>query len=128
MPITSTAPGLTEDLGGRMRRYWLFMGMRVACMALLFVVPRQWWWLCIVGALVSPLLAVLVANAGREGGGRTPAEHAGQDLVVLDRSAPPGAAGSGAPGSGEPGAADAGARTTPRRAPTYHVRPGEFLR
>ena len=109
--ITAAAPSLHDDLGGRMRRYWLLMGLRVAFLASMAVVPRQWWWLCIVCALTAPLLAVLVANAGREGGGPTPAEHAGQGLVRLD------APDDGPEQTGEP-----------RRRPTYHVRPGEFLR
>lgn len=93
-----------------MRRYWLLMGLRVLCLALLFVVPRVWWWACILGALTAPLLAVLVANAGREGGGATSAERSGKDLVVLD-------------GHAHEPRSDHG-----RPAPVYRVRPGEFLR
>ncbi|MGC5629757.1 DUF3099 domain-containing protein [Georgenia sp. Z1344] len=108
--ITGAAPSLQEDLSGRMRRYWLLMGVRIACLASLVVVPRQWWWVSIGLALAAPLLAVLVANSGREGGGPS-AGRTGRELVTLqpdDDAASP--------------SADA------RRAPTYHVRPGEFLR
>ncbi|MHB1062997.1 MAG: DUF3099 domain-containing protein [Georgenia sp.] len=64
--ITSVRRALSEDVHDRTVRYLVSMGIRTACLLLLFVVPYPWLWLCVVGAAVLPLLAVLVANAGRE--------------------------------------------------------------
>jgi len=51
-------------------RYLISMGIRTACFLLLWVVPGPWKWVCVAGAVVLPLFAVLLANAGRE---RSPA-------------------------------------------------------
>jgi hypothetical protein len=110
--ITDAAPSLTDDVAGRMRRYWLLMGLRVLFLLLLFVVPRQWWWLCILGALVAPLLAVMVANSGREGG--SPAAARGSTDLV--------------PYTPTPDDDATGPQVPPGPAATFHVRPGEYLR
>lgn len=64
--ITSVRRALAEDVHDRTIRYLVSMGIRTGCILLLFVVPGPWKWLCLVGAVLLPLLAVLVANAGRE--------------------------------------------------------------
>jgi hypothetical protein len=64
--ITSAPRALAEDVHDRTVRYLISMGIRTACFLLLLVVPGPWKWVCVVGAVVLPLVAVLVANAGRE--------------------------------------------------------------
>lgn len=64
--ITSVRRALNEDVHDRTVRYLVSMGIRTACLLLLLVVPYPWLWLCVAGAAVLPLLAVMVANAGRE--------------------------------------------------------------
>jgi hypothetical protein len=68
--ITSAPRALADDVHDRTVRYLVSMGIRTACFLLLLVVPGPWKWACVVGAVVLPLVAVLVANAGRE---RSPA-------------------------------------------------------
>lgn len=64
--ITSVRRALSEDIDARMRRYAFSMTVRTACILAAIVVPSPWQWVCLAGAVVIPLIAVLVANAGRE--------------------------------------------------------------
>jgi hypothetical protein len=63
--ITSAPRALAEDVHARTVRYLISMGLRTACFLLILVVPGPWKWVCVVGALVLPGVAVLMANAGR---------------------------------------------------------------
>lgn len=83
--ITSVRRALAEDVHDRTVRYLVSMGIRTACLLLLLVVPYPWLWLCVVGAAVLPLLAVMVANAGRER-----AEEADSPFVPPDPAGPAG--------------------------------------
>jgi hypothetical protein len=68
--ITGVAAGREADLRSRMRRYTIGMTLRTICFV--GAVLAQGWlrWTFVAGALVLPYVAVLIANAGRESGGR----------------------------------------------------------
>jgi hypothetical protein len=53
-------------------RYLLSMGIRVVCIVLAVMVSGPLRWVFIVGAIVLPYVAVLIANAGREASGQGP--------------------------------------------------------
>lgn len=65
--ITGVPRGLTDDVRHREIRYLISMGIRTACLILAVLAPypplRV---LFVIGALVLPYIAVVVANAGRE--------------------------------------------------------------
>jgi Protein of unknown function (DUF3099) len=64
--ITSARRGIRDDVDGRTRRYLFSMGVRTACF-LGAVVTSGWLrYGLIIGALVLPYLAVVIANGGRE--------------------------------------------------------------
>jgi len=68
-PITSLPPSPTDDRHSRMRRYLLATGIRIVCIALCFVIPLSWWTLLpVLGAVVIPYVAVVLANVGHESG------------------------------------------------------------
>ena len=64
--ITSAQPGLSDDLPVRQRRYLISMLIRTAFFVAAVFVPNPFRWFCIIGALVLPYFAVVMANAGRE--------------------------------------------------------------
>jgi len=68
--ITSAPEPLTDDVARRQRRYLVQMGIRVVCFALSVLtwghIPVVLSLVLIVGAVVLPYTAVLIANAGRE--------------------------------------------------------------
>jgi len=67
--ITSARRALSEDLHDRNIRYLVSMGIRTTCLLLAFVVDGPLRWLMVLGAVVIPYIAVIVANAGREQSG-----------------------------------------------------------
>lgn len=70
--ITSARRGLTEDLDGRVRRYLVSMGVRTACFVVAVLTTGPVRWTALVGAVLLPYIAVVVANAGRENGRQDP--------------------------------------------------------
>jgi hypothetical protein len=64
--ITSAPKGLTTDQSARQRRYFFSMMLRTACFILTVVLPSPYRWIALLGAVVLPYIAVVVANAGRE--------------------------------------------------------------
>jgi hypothetical protein len=64
--ITSAAVPLSQDIDRRMRRYVVQMSVRVACFVSAVLLDHWTRWLLLVGAVVLPYLAVVLANAGRE--------------------------------------------------------------
>ena len=64
--ITSAQPALSDDLPVRQRRYFWSMMIRTLCFVLALVTPSPYRWICLVGALTLPYIAVVIANAGRE--------------------------------------------------------------
>ena len=77
--ITTARTSLSEDQSGRARRYLISMAIRTVCF--LGAVFTEGWlrWTLVVGALVLPYIAVVVANAGRENDPVPP-----QPLIVHD--------------------------------------------
>lgn len=66
--ISRVETGLTEDQSGRQRRYLYSMGLRTACFVGGIMTEGVLRWVLIVGAVVLPYFAVVIANAGRERG------------------------------------------------------------
>ena len=68
--ITSVQEPLADDLARRTRRYLIQMGIRVACFLLAVLtwgrIPMWLSWILLVGAVVLPYVAVILANTGRE--------------------------------------------------------------
>jgi Flp pilus assembly protein TadB len=64
--ITTAAPGHTADVNARTKRYLVMMGIRIVCFILAVVVSGWPRWMFIVGAIILPYLAVVVANARDE--------------------------------------------------------------
>lgn len=68
--ITAAPEPLAIDQARRARRYLIQMGIRIVCFALAVLLwGRVYAWVSlvlIVGAVVLPYVAVLLANAGRE--------------------------------------------------------------
>ena len=64
--ITDAEIPLSVEQAGRTRRYLISMGIRTACLIGAVVAPSPWRWILVVGAIVLPYFAVVVANAGRE--------------------------------------------------------------
>lgn len=64
--ITTAAPGHTADINARTKRYLVMMSIRIICFILAVIVSGWPRWAFIVGAIVLPYLAVVVANARDE--------------------------------------------------------------
>ncbi|MFJ6215838.1 DUF3099 domain-containing protein [Streptomyces sp. NPDC092296] len=67
--ITGARASLTDDVRGRQRRYIISMSIRTVCVILAVVlwnVERPIAWVALVGGLILPYIAVVIANAGRE--------------------------------------------------------------
>lgn len=68
--ITSAPEPLAEDVSRRQKRYLIQMGIRVLCFAIAVItwshIPMWISLFFIVGAVVLPYVAVILANAGRE--------------------------------------------------------------
>jgi len=86
--ITGAAPGLSDDQSGRTRRYLLSMGIRVGCFLGAIVAEGWLRWALVIGAIVLPYVAVVVANAGRESGRRTVAAFTFQRNRALPAAVP----------------------------------------
>jgi Protein of unknown function (DUF3099) len=72
--VTGLPASLEEDQNRRMRRYLMSMGIRTACFVLAVVAlgVLHWTvvgWVLVIGAVVLPYIAVVVANATRSPGG-----------------------------------------------------------
>jgi Protein of unknown function (DUF3099) len=64
--ITTAAPSHTADINARTKRYLFMMGIRIVCFILAVWVPGWPKVAFIIGAIVLPYLAVVVANARDE--------------------------------------------------------------
>jgi len=67
--ISAVETGLTQDQSSRQRVYLFSMGLRTACFVGGVFAEGVLRWSLIVGAVVLPYFAVVIANAGRERGG-----------------------------------------------------------
>jgi hypothetical protein len=63
--VTSLPQAPQDEATGRVRRYWITMGIRMACFALtVLVTPYGWYtWVFAIAAAVLPYIAVVFANA-----------------------------------------------------------------
>lgn len=62
--ITNAAPARGEEIAARQRRYLFSMAIRTACFVGAIVVGPGWLrWVLIVGAVVLPYIAVVLASA-----------------------------------------------------------------
>ncbi len=86
--ITTAAASLSDDVARRTRRYLTQMSIRVVCFLGAVLVDHWSRWLLLVGAVVLPYVAVLLANAGGE-------PHPAAVATPLPRALPPGARGAG---------------------------------
>ncbi|MEO6822548.1 MAG: DUF3099 domain-containing protein [Candidatus Nanopelagicales bacterium] len=64
--ITTAAPGLSADQIIRRRRYLISMTIRTLCFIGAVLAPPPWRWGLVVGAILLPYIAVVMANARRE--------------------------------------------------------------
>jgi hypothetical protein len=64
--ITSAPAALSDDVAARTRRYLVQMSIRMVCFAGAVLVDHWTRWVLLVGAVVLPYIAVVLANAGRE--------------------------------------------------------------
>lgn len=64
-PVTSLPQAPQDEAAGRVRRYWITMGIRMACFALtVLVTPYGWYtWVFAIAAAILPYIAVVFANA-----------------------------------------------------------------
>jgi predicted tellurium resistance membrane protein TerC len=60
--ITTLPPSPEEERRSRMVGYSIAMGVRIVCLILAIVVPDWWKLIPILGAVVLPWIAVVVAN------------------------------------------------------------------
>jgi hypothetical protein len=63
--VTSLPQSPQDEATGRVRRYWITMGIRMACFALtVLVTPYGWYtWVFAAAAAILPYIAVVFANA-----------------------------------------------------------------
>ena len=61
--VTQVAESRSEDSARRNRNYLIAMSVRTACFVSLFFVPGVWRLLPLVGAVVLPVVSVMLANA-----------------------------------------------------------------
>lgn len=61
--VTSAQPGRSEDLDSRIVRYAWMMSIRIVCFVLAVLTPSPWRWMFLVGAVLLPSVAVVLANA-----------------------------------------------------------------
>lgn len=77
--ITEAQESHERDIHVRTVRYLISMAIRMACLLLAVVTPSPWRWGFLVGAVVLPWIAVLIANATRK-------PHPGLDSAVIDHA------------------------------------------
>ena len=65
--ISNVGEPLSIDQSSRARKYFISMMVRTACFILAVILPSPSRWVALFGAVVLPYIAVVVANAGREG-------------------------------------------------------------
>ncbi len=78
--ITGAQVSLTEDQRARTRRYLISMAIRTVCFLGAILASGWLRWTLVVGAVVLPYVAVVMANAGRK---RAPA--APPAIIVHDQ-------------------------------------------
>jgi hypothetical protein len=66
--ITNAPVAQSDELPGRAKRYFISMMIRTFCFLGAVFTPNPWRWFLILGAVLLPYIAVVIANAGRENG------------------------------------------------------------
>jgi predicted tellurium resistance membrane protein TerC len=84
--ITELPQSPDEERRSRMIRYTVAMGIRLVCIVLALVLPDWWRVVPLVGAVVLPYVAVVVANNVRSGP-RSPVARPGAVVPVADKDA-----------------------------------------
>ena len=77
--ITDARSAHTDEMHARMVKYTVSMSIRMVCLFLLFFVHGWMLWVVVVGAVVLPWFAVVIANGGSDSsniGGDSPYEAA----------------------------------------------------
>jgi hypothetical protein len=64
--ITSAGDPLSVDQSSRARRYFISMMIRTICFIATVILPSPYRWVTLLGAVLLPYVAVVIANAGRE--------------------------------------------------------------
>jgi Protein of unknown function (DUF3099) len=64
--ITSAGDPLSVDQSSRARRYFISMMIRTICFIATVILPSPYRWATLLGAVLLPYIAVVIANAGRE--------------------------------------------------------------
>jgi hypothetical protein len=64
--ITNAPRALSNDQASRQKRYFISMMVRTACFILAVILPSPYRWFALLGAVILPYFAVVIANAGRE--------------------------------------------------------------
>lgn len=104
--ITAAPKSLTEDVGGRTRRYLISMAVRTACVVGAVLVGGWLRWAFLTGAVLLPYVAVVFANGGREPNRDLPSTFMGQQRPMLEAPRPEADRRDGARPSGGPSSRD----------------------
>ena len=90
--ITGARSSLTEDVRGRQRRYMIAMAVRTLCVILAVVLWKESRIVAIIaliGGMLIPYVAVVIANAGRENSPRMPETFVGHQPQPMIEAAVP---------------------------------------
>lgn len=124
--ITSARRALSEDVDDRNMRYLFSMTIRTICVIGAALVPGWWKWVFAAGAVILPMLAVLMANAGREPAGKID-QLADVEPIELPPAAGPTVNPDGSPAP-PPTATELPAIETRATKPAWFHDESEFLR
>jgi hypothetical protein len=64
--VSDVGQSLSKDQSSRAKRYFISMMVRTLCFILAVILPSPYRWFALLGAVLLPYVAVVVANAGRE--------------------------------------------------------------
>ena len=64
--VSDVGQSLSKDQSSRAKRYFISMMVRTLCFILAVILPTPYRWFALLGAVLLPYVAVVVANAGRE--------------------------------------------------------------
>lgn len=64
--ISNAQVAHSEEIPGRIKRYLISMSIRTACFIGAVIAPSPFRWILLVGAILLPYIAVVMANAGQE--------------------------------------------------------------
>jgi Flp pilus assembly protein TadB len=64
--VSDVGQSLSKDQSSRAKRYFISMMVRTLCFILAVITPSPFRWIALLGAVLLPYVAVVVANAGRE--------------------------------------------------------------